>query len=166
MNATSLSVTRSFETTILDTKNGLRINSPYKLKERTIGQMLSDLQRPIPLRHAHTDESGNPFLHWQRAQQFLDYFSPGWRGKIVSVTVREGLCIVVYRITLLGSDGNVSRESAGSYPLHPTGAKRKPGSDDPIRTAEERAFENACRKLGIGRSFDRGRRLQELKRVV
>ncbi|XP_031099172.1 DNA repair RAD52-like protein 2, chloroplastic [Ipomoea triloba] len=115
---------------------------------RPLAEILRDLNKRIPDNIIKDHDSDDPhaiFIPWYHANRMLSFYAPGWCGEIRNVIFSEnGTVTVVYRVTILGSDGEAYRESTGTVSSDDEHIK------DPVAEAEEIAFCRACARFGLG----------------
>lgn len=121
--------------------------SPFEYGQRTIVEVLTDLRKPIPARLIkHRVQGGTQidYIEWHTAAKLLDYFAPGWFSEIRNVSQTDARLVLTVRVTLVCSDGQVSREATGQEELN------SKGYGDPSSNAEAMAFKRAAAKCGLG----------------
>lgn len=73
---------------------------------RPLAEILRDLNKRIP----DTIVKHDRFIPWYHANRMLSFYAPGWCGEIRDVIFSDnGSVTVVYRLTVRGSDGEVSQ---------------------------------------------------------
>ncbi|KFK32165.1 hypothetical protein AALP_AA6G206100 [Arabis alpina] len=81
---------------------------------RPLIEILRDLNKKIPdnIVKSHDPRStaaSSGFIPWYHANRMLSFYAPGWCGEVRDVIFSEnGNVTVVYRLTIRGSDGEVS----------------------------------------------------------
>ena len=135
-------------------KSGESAESPLELEisendetyGRPLGQILSDLRRPIPGHIVHTrQQSGRrvKYLTMQDTIAILDQYAPGWEGTITNIYSSRDRIYIAYRITIHAKEGKFSREATGSSTFEPN------AQGDPSSLAESAALRNAAAKFGL-----------------
>ncbi|GAQ82945.1 RAD52 [Klebsormidium nitens] len=124
-------------------------SSSYHKKLKDI---MDALRRPVPeevlKQRREPDGTVLTYIPWHSANRILDHYAPGWHGEVRSVTFGPHTVTVVYRITILGADGDsISREATGTEQL-PTASSA--GGPDPVQMAEQMAFRRAAARFGLG----------------
>ncbi|CAH9080333.1 unnamed protein product [Cuscuta europaea] len=124
------------------------LDKPSSCLTRPLAEILRDLNKRIPDNIIKDHDSNDPhstFIPWYHANRMLSFYAPGWCGEIRDVIFSEnGSVTVVYRVTVLGSDGEAYRESTGTVPSGDESVR------DPVTAAEEIAFCRACARFGLG----------------
>ncbi|CAH8363065.1 unnamed protein product [Eruca vesicaria subsp. sativa] len=81
---------------------------------RPLIEILRDLNKKIPDNIVKSHDPGSSaassgFIPWFHANRMLSFYAPGWCGEVRDVIFSEnGNVTVVYRLTIRGSDGEVS----------------------------------------------------------
>ena len=126
-----------------------RVPSAVPIENRTIGQIVSDLSRPVAPRHIRTRKQGNStlsYLEWHVVCSYLDLYAPGWSWEIISVTEQpSGLSVIHGALSIPAADGVVIRHATG---IEESDSK---GYGDPISNASAMAFKRAAAMFGLGR---------------
>lgn len=126
------------------------LHKPFK---RPIAAILSDLTKPIPQRFIEQLEkkdrrSGKvnhiPYIPWYSVAKLLDFYAPGWEGKINHITITGDRLILTYSITIHAEEGDFTRTATGQELLD-CGTY-----GDPSSNAESMAFRRAAAKFGLG----------------
>ncbi len=121
--------------------------SQYAPGERPINDIIADLRKPIFDKYlGHKKQGGTDitYLPWYNAVRFLDLYAPGWSYRIVSVNQIGALCAVVAEVSIVASDGVVTRQATGCED------DDKAGYGDPTSNAESMALRRAAAKFGLG----------------
>ncbi|KAL9369664.1 hypothetical protein Peur_040863 [Populus x canadensis] len=112
---------------------------------RPLSEILRDLNKRIPDNIIKPPNSSSTLIPWHHANRMLSFYAPGWSGEIRDVIFAEnGSVTVIFRVTILGSDGEAHRESSG------TASSSDGDIEDPVAAAEEIAFCRACARFGLG----------------
>jgi hypothetical protein len=117
--------------------------------ELTLAEILESLRRPVPPKYLSEKSTGKfkaTYMHHAVVRDFLDARAPGWEW-----TVRlEGIAGKVYVIgtlTVVGSDGRVSRDGLGNED------DDLDGYGDPSSNAEAQALRRAAMAFGFCRNL-------------
>jgi hypothetical protein len=138
------------------------LHKPFK---RSISSILPDLSRPIPQRFIEKLEKKDrrtgkisylPYIPWYHVAKLLDYYAPGWEGRIdhiEAIATRYGVAqrktigdrlILTYALTIHAEEGDFTRTATGQE-LIDCGSY-----GDPSSNAESMAFRRAAAKFGLG----------------
>lgn len=124
------------------------MDKPSSCLTRPLAEILRDLNKRIPdniIKDHGNNDPHSTFIPWYHANRMLSFYAPGWCGEIRDVIFSEnGSVTVVYRVTVLGSDGEAYRESTGTV------SSEDESVGDPVAVAEEIAFCRACARFGLG----------------
>ncbi|KAJ6712863.1 DNA REPAIR RAD52-LIKE PROTEIN 2 CHLOROPLASTIC [Salix purpurea] len=119
--------------------------SAYTCITRPLSEILRDLNKRIPDNIINPPNSSSTLIPWHHANRMLSFYAPGWCGEIRDVIFAEnGSVTVIFRVTILGSDGEAHRESSGTV------SSSDADIEDPVAAAEEIAFCRACARFGLG----------------
>ncbi|MEP0910876.1 DUF1071 domain-containing protein [Leptolyngbya sp. GB1-A1] len=120
---------------------------------RPIAAILNDLAKPIPQRFISRLEkkdrrSGRityiPYIPWYHVARLLDYYAPGWEGKITHIQTTGDRIVLTYSLIIHAQEGDFTRTASGQELLDC-------GSyGDPSSNAESMAFRRAAAKFGLG----------------
>ena len=127
-----------------------RVPSAVPIENRTIGQIVSDLSRPVAPRHIRQRKQGGStlsYIEWHTAAQYLDHYAPGWCWEIVSISSQGGLTVVHGALTVQAADCRVTRHATG---IEDTDNK---GYGDAVSNASAMAFKRAAAMFGLGRGL-------------
>ncbi|EFJ35349.1 hypothetical protein SELMODRAFT_68768, partial [Selaginella moellendorffii] len=117
---------------------------------RPLAEILRDMNKRVPDKviKIKVDEDGNElkYIPWFHANRMLSFYAPGWSGEVRNLTFSPDskTVSVVYRVTIRGSDGEISREASGTAYMHDV------EFGDPVQKAEGMAFRRACARFGLG----------------
>lgn len=120
---------------------------PYQPGERTIGEIMADLKKPIHQSFLKSRKQGGAtitYIEWHTAVKYLDKFAPGWDYEIRDVKQIGDRCVCVARITIHASDGSFYREATGQED------EDKKGYGDASSNAEAMSLKRAAAKFGLG----------------
>ena len=113
---------------------------------RSIREIIADLSKPVAKQRLKQRTQGGrqlDYLPWYQAVRYLDYYAPGWRYEVRSVTqVGESLVMVV-RIVIPCAEGEVWREASALESL------KGSGYGDAATNAESAALRRAAAKFGL-----------------
>jgi len=114
---------------------------------RSIREIIADLSKPVnPQRLCKRQQGGREltYIPWFQAVRYLDNYAPGWRYEVRSITqVGENLVMVV-RVTIPCSEGEVYREASS---LEKIEDPKRYG--DAATNAESAALRRAAAKFGL-----------------
>ena len=122
--------------------------APSQEGRRPIGQIVSDLSKPVAPRHIRQRKQGGStlsYIEWHTAAQYLDHYAPGWCWEIVSISSQGGLTVVHGALTVQAADCRVTRHATG---IEDTDNK---GYGDAVSNASAMAFKRAAAMFGLGR---------------
>lgn len=137
------------------------ISPPQKIGEWSFAQTVSALSRKLPqsmLKSKSIQGQSLPYLPWYRACSVLDKYAPGWSYKVSQpVIAGAGLfkpdrdnnpvpldrLVITVSLTLVFSDGTVTRDATGTELLSLS------GYGDPSSNAESMALRRAAAKFGL-----------------
>lgn len=115
----------------------------------TLAQILANLAHPVPDR-LHSEKSTGKFkatyTHHAVIRDLLDRRAPGWEWR-VSIQGVDGKLYVIGTLTVVGSDGRISRDGAGNE------ESDLDGYGDPSSNAEAKALRRAAMAFGLDRSL-------------
>ena len=129
-------------------QEGVAIVDNIHNRQRPIGQIVSDLSRPVAPRHIRQRKQGGStisYISWDTAANYLDHFAPGWSWEIVSISSHGGLTVIHGALSIVSSDGLVTRHATG---IEDTDNK---GYGDAVSNASAMAFKRAAAMFGLGR---------------
>lgn len=121
-----------------------------KAYARPLGDILTDLSKPIAAQHLQQKKKGGmtlDYIPWYNAIKYLDYYAPGWRSEIRSVVWFDSRLILTVRLTIVAAEGETWREATGTEE-EPEEGKQMYG--DPSSNAESMALRRAAAKFGLG----------------
>src|SRR5262249_540349 len=113
---------------------------------RSIRDIIADLGKPLAAKHLKTRKQRAaelPYLEWNPAVKYLDYYAPGWSYRVVSVSLVGNLVTVIASISIPCAEGAVTREASG---CEEADAK---GYGDSVSNAEAMALKRAASKFGL-----------------
>ena len=114
---------------------------------RPLAQILSDLSRPIPEKFLAKRVQGGKtltYIPWNHVTRLLDYYAPGWTGRIKQVQQIGELVVVTYSLSIHAQEGIFTREATGQESLN------NRSFADAVCTAEQQAFKRAAARFGLG----------------
>ncbi|KAK9748938.1 hypothetical protein RND81_02G091700 [Saponaria officinalis] len=116
---------------------------------RPLSEILKQLNKKVPdklIRVRSDDGFSMNYIPWHIVNRIMNLYAPEWTGEVRSITYSpDGKSVsVVYRVTLHGTDAEISRESTGTVSVDDK------GYGDPVQKAEAMAFRRACARLGLG----------------
>ncbi|KAL9245140.1 hypothetical protein vseg_018825 [Gypsophila vaccaria] len=125
------------------------IEIPTEGISRPLSEILKQLNKKVPeklIRVRSEDGFSLSYIPWHIVNRIMNLYAPEWTGEVRSITYSpDGKSVsVVYRVTLHGTDAEISRESTGTVSIDDT------GYGDPVQKAEAMAFRRACARLGLG----------------
>jgi hypothetical protein len=121
---------------------------PLPASQRSIQDIVADLEKPIAPRHLSTRKHGGKdltYIAWHNAERYLDLYAAGWCKEIKEVHNIAGKVAMTVRITIPCLDGTVYREATG-YEEEQTNS-----FGDPFSNAESMALRRAAANFGLGR---------------
>jgi hypothetical protein len=114
---------------------------------RSIKDIIEDLSKPVNPQRLKTRTQGGreiTYIPWYQAVRYLDKYAPGWRCEIRSINqVGENLVMVV-RLVIPCSEGEVWREASALEKIEDP--KR---FGDAATNAESAALRRAAAKFGL-----------------
>ncbi|KAH9618431.1 hypothetical protein KSS87_017972 [Heliosperma pusillum] len=116
---------------------------------RPLSVILKQLNKKVPeslIRVRSEDGFSINYIPWHIVNRIMNLHAPEWTGEVRNITYSpDGKTVsVVYRVTLHGTDAEISRESTGTVSVDDK------GYGDPVQKAEAMAFRRACARLGLG----------------
>lgn len=119
---------------------------------RPIGEILADLQKPIPKRLLEqkpaTSARGAPkltYCPWYRVQRILNHYTGGFCSyEVRERTVTDRHVLMTVRITIHAQEGTFHRDGTGLERLDVE------SYGDPQSNAESMAFRRAAARFGLG----------------
>lgn len=121
--------------------------SKWKVAERTIDEIITDLSKPVAKKHVRTKRQGGTsiaFISWFDRVKYLDFYAPGWEKEIKRIDNIGGKLIITVALTIRASDGVFSREATGQE------SEEKDSYGDSSSNAEAMAFSRASANFGLG----------------
>jgi len=122
------------------------------MSKRLLSEILTDFEKPISkefISKKPTFSKGQKageveFIAWPVLCQLLNKFTNGfWEWKLRTIYTGDRV-IVEGSLTILGSDGSLTREATGSE------SSDVDGYGDPSSNAEAMALRRCCAKFGLG----------------
>jgi hypothetical protein len=124
--------------------------APSQEGRRPIAAIVADLSKSLPARFIKTRKQGGAeisYITWATATMFLDHYASGWQWQIVSISEVGGMVVVLGRLTIVGSDGSVSRDATG---IEESDSK---SFGDPLSNASAMSLKRCAALFGLARSL-------------
>jgi hypothetical protein len=121
---------------------------PAPAIERSIRDIVSDLEKPVAPRHLSTRKQGGKdltYIAWHNVERYLDLYAAGWSKEIREIHNIAGKVAMTIRLTIPCLEGSVYREATG-YEEEQTNS-----FGDPFSNAESMALRRAAANFGLGR---------------
>jgi hypothetical protein len=83
------------------------------------------------------------YIPWHTAVKILDKYAPGWTWEVRTVSVAGDRLVLVGRLTIPTSEGNIYREATGTEFLDCS------SYGEPSSNAESQAFRRSAAKFGL-----------------
>ena len=116
---------------------------------KTLAEILSDLRKPVPPKYISRKSTGKfsaDYIHHTTVRDLLDFYAPGWWSS-TKVQGIAGKIYVTVSLTIIGSDGSITREGIGNED------DVVKGYGDPSSNAAAMALRRAAMELGLGRDL-------------
>lgn len=116
---------------------------------RSIVEIIADLSKPVHPQRLKTRPATNggrqlEYIPWYQAIRYLDNYAPGWRYEIRQITTAGENLVMVARITISCSEGEVWREASA---LEKIEDPKRYG--DAATNCESAALRRAAAKFGL-----------------
>ena len=118
-------------------------------KSKTLAEILADFRKPVPEKYISEKDTGKfkaKYIQHATLRDLLDYYAPGWSSSL-RIEHIGGKVYVTVTLTIVGSDGSLSREGIGNE----DDVVR--GYGDPSSNASAMAHRRAAMSLGLGRNL-------------
>ncbi len=118
---------------------------------KTLAEILADLRIDVPERLISEKDTGTykaKYLKHTVVRDLLDYLAPGWHSTL-RIFDASGTIYVTCALTIVGSDGTITREGIGNEKDQLSSKEY----GDPSSNSHAQALRRAAMEFGLGRSF-------------